>query len=290
VVTIDSTERTRSRHRGLSSRLCGLISRNEFFAALFILGCVNGLSSRIVAAVHSLGWIDAVLSTFGISVIIWIASFAGIRLVLQEKTDDIRSVDFVVATGLILLNALPFERLSWLAITILSIYILAFTNQFSARRRGAVILLATTVPMLWSPLLYRYFANFILEIDASLVGWLLGTRNTGNMIPFADHSGSLLITHWCSSLANVSLAVLAWVTISRWLPRRWSPKDLYWCFLAATSVIAVNVTRISLMGLSQKHYQMIHSHWGDAITNLLIAGLMVGICLLGVKREFFSRV
>jgi hypothetical protein len=99
-----------------------------------------------------------------------------------------------------------------------------------------------------------------------------------------------VISPYCSSLANVSLAFVTWVTISQWLSHRWSFKDLSWCFLAAVSVIAINVTRISLMGLSQMHYQTIHNHWGDTIANLLIVGLTVGWCLLGVKRELFSHV
>ena len=63
------------------------------------------------------------------------------------------------------------------------------------------------------------------------------------------------------------------------------PKDLYWCFLAAASVVAINVARISLMGLSQTHYEAVHNQWGNAIANLLIVGLTVGFCLLGVRRE-----
>jgi hypothetical protein len=45
-----------------------------------------------------------------------------------------------------------------------------------------------------------------------------------------------------------------------------------------------------LMALSQRHYDAIHSQWGDLITNLLILGLTFGICLLGVQRETDSRV
>ena len=167
------------------------MSRDEFFAVLFILACVNGLGSQIVHSVRLLGWADALLSTFGISVIVWIACFRGTRLILQERTDKIRSVDLALGFALLLLIALPIGRLSWLAITILSLYVLLFGDPSSSRRRGAVILLATTVPMLWSVLLFRYFANFILEIDASLIGWLLGTGNVGNVVRFADQSGSL---------------------------------------------------------------------------------------------------
>src|SRR5262249_51359370 len=111
----------------------------------------------------------------------------------------------------------------------------------------------------------------------------------GNVVRFADQSGSLVITPYCSSLANVSLAVLTWVTISQWSPRRSSPKDLFWCFLASASVVVINVVRIGLMGLSQMHYEVIHSPRIDAIANLLTLVLTVGFCLLGVKRESIAR-
>jgi hypothetical protein len=134
-------------------------------------------------------------------------------------------------------------------------------------------------------MLFRFFANFILNIDAALIGIVLRTGNSGNVVPFKDGSGSLVILPVCSSLANVSLAFLAWVAITNSQPHRWSPRDLYWCFLAGAAVIIVNVTRISLMGLSQRHYEMFHSQMGDSVTNLLLMGLILGICILGVRSE-----
>ena len=287
---MDSTARISALNLSLSRQLSGLMSREEFFAALFIVGGLNGLGSQVVHYVRILGWTDALLSTFGISAIVWVACFGGVRLILCERTGKIQPLDLILGFALLLLITLPIGALSWLAITILSLYVLLFTDPSSSQKRGVLILLATTVPMLWSRLLFRFFANFILEIDASLVGLLLGTEHTGNIVPFADQSGSLVISPYCSSLANVSLAFLTWVSISQWLSHRSSLKDLYWCFLAAISVIAINVTRISLIGLSEMHYQTIHNHWGGAIVNLLILGVTVGLCLLGVKRELSFRV
>ena len=272
------------------AQLCGLMSRNEFFAALYILGCLNGLTSEGLKHVRSEGWMDAILSTFGISAIVWFACFCGVKLILGERGDRLRLGDLAIGLPLLILIALPIGKLSWLAVTILSAYVLLLTDARSLLRRGALILLACTVPMFWSRLLFRYFSNIILDIDASLIGRLLGTTPLGNVVPFADKSGSLVIFPGCSSLANVSLAFLAWVTISQWLSHRASFKDLFWCLLAATAVIALNVTRITLMGLSQMHYQMLHGQLGDAITNFLILAVTAGICALGVKRELLSRI
>jgi hypothetical protein len=288
---MDSITRTSPLNPSLSRQLSsGWLSRDEFLAALFILGCLNGLGLQVIHSLRVSSWTDALLSTFGISAIVWIACFGGLSLILGDRRGIIGLLDLILGLALLFLIALPTGALSWLAITILCLYVLLFTDPSSSQRRGTLILLATTVPMLWSRLLFRYFANFILEIDASFVGFLLGTGHTGNLVRFADQSGNLVIFPYCSSLANVSLSFVAWVTISQWLSHRWSLKDLCWCSLAAASVIAVNVIRISLMGLSEMHYQMIHNHWGDMVANLLMLGLMVGLCLLGVKRELFARL
>jgi len=144
--------------------------------------------------------------------------------------------------------------------------------------------------MLWSRLLFQFFANLILQIDASLVGWILGTRRTGDIVEFADGSGVLVILPGCSSLANVSLAFLCWVTVSQLVCHRKSAYDLFWCLMACISVMAVNVTRISILGLSQWHYATFHSPWGDAVGNALILGLIVGFTVLGVRHELFRRI
>jgi hypothetical protein len=278
-----------SRVREFPRALLDLMPRNELYAALFILACANGIGARVIMAVNRLGWRDALSGTFDISVIVWVACFVGVAFVLRDKADVIRSSDIAVGAGFLPLVILPIGALSWLAMTALSLYILFFTSVSLALRKGAIILLATTMPMLWSRLLFDLFSNLILQIDAALVGWLLGTDRTGNIVSFSDKSGSLVILPGCSSLANVSLAILCWVTISQSVGHRWSPHDIFWCLLGCISVVVINATRISLMGLSLSHYEAIHGQWGDTFANVIILGLMVSISLLGVKRELFSR-
>jgi exosortase/archaeosortase family protein len=184
---------------------------------------------------------------------------------------------------------LPVYALSWIAVTALSLYILLFANDAPDRKRGAIILLALTMPTLWSRLLFQIFAKPILDIDASLVSLLLGTPRTGNMVGFLDGSGYMIVLPACSSLANMSLALLCWVTITQWVGHRWTAKDVLWAAFACASVIAVNVTRISLMGFSHRHYELIHSSWGDMIANSIMLALMVGVTVLGARREIFAR-
>ena len=183
------------------------LPRGEFFAGLLTLGYVNGLASRAVQSVNRLGWWDALFHTFEISVIVLISCVAGTFLILRDRTPKVSAAELVLGLAFIFIVVLPIAPLSWVAVTALSLYLISTTNV-AETRRGAVIVLATTVPMLWSRLLFQFFATPILHIDASLVGWLLGTHRAGTIVDFADGSGVLVILPACSSLANVSLRIL----------------------------------------------------------------------------------
>jgi hypothetical protein len=275
---------------GLVASFRSSMSRSEFFAALCILGCTNGIGSRAIQAVSQNGWTEAVLSTFEISLIVWIAGVLGIELVLKDCDDRISAADLAVGAMFLFLAALPAGGASWLGLTALCLYMLWHSATSSSRRRGAMILLAVTVPMLWSRLLFNSFSEAILEIDAFLMARMLGTTHAGNMVRFADGAGDLVILPPCSSIANLSLVVVCWVTMSQAVEHRWTPRDLIWCVLAGASVVMTNVTRLSLMGLSEWHYQTVHSTLGDLITNMIATCLMIGFCLLGLRRELLARV
>jgi hypothetical protein len=262
---------------------------NEFFAGLFFLGCANGIAARAIATIHDIGLLNAVIGMFDVSVIVLAACASGLWLMMCRREQSVTLIDLVVGVVALVLIALPIGGLSWIAVGGLALYILLFTDADQPMRRGALILLATTVPMFWSRLLFQYFANFILEIDASLVGWLLGTERTGNMVRFANDSGYLVIFRPCSSLANMSLAFLCWITVREVSGHGRSLSDLWWCLLACGSVLAINVGRMSVMGISLRHYEAIHSQVGDAITNAMILIVTLGWSFLGVRRELFSR-
>lgn len=263
------------------------MSRGDFFAGLYILGCVNGLAGGIIQSARSGDWVGGFAN---ISVIVLFACFAGVTLLLRDnRTESIRAPDFAVAAVFLLLVALPVSPASWLAVTGLSFYILLLRHGGSARGRGAVILLAVTVPMLWSPILFHFFSEPILATDAAMVSWLLGTERVGNMVRMADGSANMVVFPDCSSLKNVSVAFLCWIGISRFVAHTPSRRDLLFCLAACGSVIAVNVVRICLMGCGQEYYHAIHNPQGDIAANTIMLVLTIGFCVLGVRRELFAR-
>jgi hypothetical protein len=265
------------------------MARDELFAGLCFLGCVNGLGGRVIQSVSRLGWTAALLDSFDTSAIVWCACVIGLLFLMREEPDVIRSGDLAAVAVSLLLIMLPTAAMSWLAVAGLSLYMLLLTNPPPARRRGAVILLAVTVPMLWSRLALHLFAGPILKLDASLVGRVLGTGHTENMVGFADGSGYMVIISGCSWLANTSLAFLCWVTINELARRQWHLRNLLWCAAVCTAMIGVNVIRLSLMGSSVGYYNAIHSPVGDSVVNLMVMTLAIGMSLFGARDELFSR-
>src|SRR4051794_9353222 len=78
--------------------ISGAISRGEFFAGLFIVGCANGIGGNIMRAVIAGDWTGGVEN---ISAIVWFACFAGISLVLDKARDQVRLAD--VLAGMLFL-------------------------------------------------------------------------------------------------------------------------------------------------------------------------------------------
>jgi hypothetical protein len=149
----------------------------------------------------------------------------------------------------------------------LALYIPWFANADSSMRRGALILLATTVAMFWSNLLFLVFRK--LHTRNRRIRCVLGTERTGNMVRFAHDDGYLVILRGCSSIANMSQACLCWITISELSGHRRALSEVWWCLLICGSMRAVNVGRMT-DGVSAQHYETMHNQIGGAVTNAMI--------------------
>ena len=287
-VTATTTEFTAPR-RGLVAALQQSLPRNELFAGLYVVACANGLVGRSIQTFNLEGLTGAILG-LELNVIVLFACFAGVYLIATSNRDEIRTLDLVVALGFLGLVILPIYAVSWAAVTGLSLYILFFANDGAERRRGALILLALSVPMLWSRLVFQFFARPLLELDAAMSAWLLGTERIGNMVRFADNSGYMVITPACASWANITYAFLCWVVVSQWVNHRWRSIDLLWLFLACASVVATNVARIALVGQSQENYRLFHGTGEiEGVLGMVFLCFIIGFSVIGARRELFHR-
>jgi len=263
--------------------------RGEFFAGLFILGFSNGIFERIMQAIAQGTFESAILNTFGISVLVWVACFIAVSLLLRQPPEPVTRNDLILGLAVTAAVLVPSSKASLIALTGLGLYGLRCFEAGSPAHRAAFVILALTVPMFWSRLVFAMLSDLILQADAILVSLIVGTERIGNTIGFADNSGYLFIFPACSSLANVSLAVLGWALFTQALARRLSLKDGWWCLAACSAVIVINVTRIALMGLHPEHFELLHGAVGAGVASFLALAAIVGINLIRVRGDLFAR-
>jgi hypothetical protein len=265
------------------------LDRGTFFWCLIILAGVNGLGGAVASSVVRSGWQDAILNTFDISAIVWVALTVGVLLIRPvAKSRPISNVDMALGLACLVLTCIPAGPPSWIALTLSSGWVLLGEHS-ATQRKGLIIVLATTVTMFWSRLCFQLFADTILSIDASFVSALVGTERSGNMVRFVNGPGYLVIYPTCSSLANISLAVLCWITLVQLVEHKWRTVDIVWGGVACFAVIGINVSRMGLMAQGLDYYEAIHSPRGDLIGNLIFVVVVLAICLGGVRREIFNR-
>jgi hypothetical protein len=270
-------------------RASRIVSRNELLAGLVLLGFVNGISERVTLSIPVDGFVGAVLLSFDISVLVWAACAIGVAFVLRGPLQPANRSDMAVAVCAAAACLAPIPQLSWLALSAVAIHIVRGSERASLLHRGGWIVLAMTVPMFWGRLIFAALSDFLLAGDAVLIAAVIGTPRVGNAVKFADGSGYLWIAPPCSSLTNVSLVILCWVICTKVTDHIGSLRDAGWILVACAGVVAINVARISLIGLYPGHFELIHGPIGATVANWLIFGVTVGICLLGVRHDLQKR-
>jgi hypothetical protein len=262
------------------------MTRRIFFLGLITYGLLTGLIYRIVALIDRIGWTDAAVYVFSISVIVWVAIYIGVDLIAADDDDEpVGKLDEVVGIIGLLLCSIPYAPECWLGVTILTGWLVITTVPQTSMHRGALILLATSFPMLWSRVIFRFLSEPILLADAWIVAKLLNTANEGTHIYFADKSGVLEVSPACSSWANVSLVLLTWIVLCQYQKRAWQLLDLGWYALVILTVVGINTIRMAMMGISEQYYVLIHGTVGSTITSWMIVGATVVLCLWGTRSS-----
>src|SRR5262245_61330443 len=90
------------RLRGPLVALRRSMTRDELFAGIYILACVNGLWGRVLIASREAGWWSVVFD-LDVSVIVLFACAVGVWLILESNIDEIRGADVFVAAIFIIL-------------------------------------------------------------------------------------------------------------------------------------------------------------------------------------------
>jgi hypothetical protein len=258
------------------------IGRNDAVTALAGIGFLNAIAFPVEKAINEFGIAGAVANTFGISAVVWIAVFVAITLIRREPDRQLRDGEEWILLALTVIFLLPVKYVSWIGLALVALHVMAGATKGSPASRGAWILLAITFPMFWSKLIFSLFSDWLLQGDAVLVSLVMGLPRLGNVITLADGRTHLWIAAGCSSLANVSLAVLGWTVFAQM--HRGRAPGLLWGVLCCGLIVALNVGRICLIGTFPAHYDLLHGAVGAGIASWLMVAVVFGTLHHGVRR------
>jgi hypothetical protein len=280
--------------RGRAGLFAGF-DRNAMFGWLCILGFANGIANTVMTAWVRDGAAAAAADTFGISAIAWIAFVVCPAVLLRAPGRAMSGADWTAAALCVVLFMAPVGGASWVALTLLALHVLRGASGREdpsgqdGARRAAWILLATAGAMFWGRWVLSFVGAPLLDADAALVGWLVGVEHVGNTVRFADGYGWLWIAPACSSLANVSAAMLCWVMFGQ--PRRrvadmrGAATQVGWCLAACLAMVAINVARLALMVLHSDQFDVLHGPVGEAIANWISVVVLLAVCGLSARRN-----
>ena len=260
-----------------------LPSRGSAFAAVGVLAALNAQADQILVDLTWQSPIGALLNLGGISAVMWTAMLVAWKIGGEADRPLRGALDKAVLAIVILLSFVPISYAAQAGLLFCACYLfMTAGREGNAERRSAIVLLALTGPLIWGRLLLRLFEKTILSLDAFLVGSAIGTRVDGNVVRFADGSGRMVIGDPCSSVHNISLAIVLWTTAAMLFRIRIDRQYVMVGIAMAASMFALNVVRLSALGLFRAHFEFLHHGegammfgWAGLITAALLAGLGV---------------
>lgn len=275
---------------GSPDRLLWLgLHRGQLIAVIYILLIVSAMWPSIAQGLILDGFLNSIVSTFKISVIVWFAFYVGVKLSLQV-IEPVRPLDKVAAIFAATMCSVPLGETTWIVVTGMSLYTIFSVHSTTPQFRSGWIFLSISVPMFWSKRVFNLFSESFLSVDASLVSMITYTERRSNLVAMPGGSGYLQIAAPCSSIANVSLAMLCWVVFVQSKGLKWKPSNLIWCGFACLCVVLINVSRIALIGFYPERYDLLHGPVGSTIVSWLITLVVLAICYWGTKGRNVLQV
>jgi exosortase/archaeosortase family protein len=258
------------------------INRAGIFAAAGVIATLNALADQIVA--FDAGLIIRIVDLGGISAVIWFALYAALKIGLEAGDEPPRKADVPVLLAILVSCFIPVTVAARGGVLLCACYFFATTRPDAPGRRVALVLLALTGTLVWGPLVLTLLAAPILSLDAHITGWLIGSPVTANMVQFAGTDRIYIVATACSSIHNISLALVLWCTAVALFDLKVDGRLLLIGAGMIALMFALNIVRLSLMGLFPDHFDFLHAGAGDLLFGWLEVIAMAILAGLGVSN------
>ena len=255
------------------------LHRGSIFAAAGVLAALNAEAGQIIGTLTFQSPIEAVLGLAGISAVIWAAMAAAWKIGSESRLRFGGRADVAVLGAVIALSLLPLSFAAQAGLLLCGIYLLLTSPRWDAGRRAAFVLLALTGPLIWGRILLNLFATPILALDAHIVAGLIGTHVDGNVFNAAADGKRFVIGSLCSSVHNISLAIVLWTTAAMMFNIRVDRCYVGVGIAMALFMFALNIARLATIGLFPDHFVYLHYGTGAALfgwAGLIGAALLAG--------------
>lgn len=239
--------------------------------ALAYVGCcaVAAINARFYIMAGSMtdaGVGVAALRLFNVSVLVWFALYAAWSIARQANAGagQWHRGDEVVLGATLLASLLPFPLAAALAGFAAPLWLYRTSPAGSAERRAALVLAAIGAQLLFGRLFLLLFGQAVLRADTLIVSWAASADAVGNMLTRADGS-NVIVSSGCSSVHNISLALLGWVALAQLLGLRADRRLLGWVALSLVAMVLLNAGRIVALVWYPQHFDMLHHGTGGAM-------------------------
>lgn len=237
-------------------------SRSGVFACAGVLAALNAQADVIINALTYEPVLTGVANLGGVSAVMWVAMYVALKLGCDDESPALTRTDAMVVAAVVTLSFLPVSYAAQVGLLLCAIYLLLNSDSGSASRGVSILLLALTGPLLWGRILLHVLALPLLSLDAHLVALTIGTKVEGNTVQFAGSATPFLIAGPCSSLHNMSLAVVLWSTAGVLFRVRLDARFTAWGLAMAAWMFLVNVARLAAIGCYPADFHFLHEGLG----------------------------
>jgi hypothetical protein len=268
--------------------------RNRLIVALLAIGTINALVRPAIESIGEWGLVGGLAGGLGSGWPVYLGLLGAVVLGLRARLErPINRWDMLVLLAYGVALMVPSSGFSAIAVMALGAWEILRKPLDIHHRASIIIFIAAGARELWVATAMKMLSPWLLHIDAIMASTILGLLGhpsivTGNLIE-TDQGMVLAVLMTCSSFANISLALLTWLVLTRWLRPRFQRRDLVSAVLVTLSVIAINLTRLTIMGLGPFDYALAHGQVGQTATELAILISTLAVTHWGLSNVAEAR-
>lgn len=267
----------------------GQVALREVMLGLYVVGVLNGAVAEAAAAAAHQSLAEAAGALFGIDPVTLMACLIGLLLTAAAGPAAVQRRDLAAALGFAVVVALPHGSAGWLALGLLGLYGLAGQRRDSMLAAAGAVFLAVSLYEVWARLVLAVLTPPLTRADAALTALVLGAERHGNVI-VAPAGYDLAIVAACTSFLAVAQGLLACFAYTRYVRPAWRWSEPRVWVVLALLLVAANIFRLVLCGLSPAFYAHLHDGIGRLWFGLAVLALSLAVAAWGVRHELRPSV